>query len=87
MSEDTPTESELAVARSIIDRLPDEQRHAIAEEYAPPPPPSEPGIDRPYTQTEARELLFENPEKFHALLDAQSAGGPKLIELNTEEVS
>ncbi len=29
-------------------------------------------------------MIATNPEKFHALLDAQKAGGPKILDLGSE---
>lgn len=71
-----PDAEETVEALAALNRLPEADRRAIARQLAPP----EPGTDgKPLTPEQARQLLTENPAKFHALLDAQLAGGPRLI--------
>lgn len=72
-----PTVEEIAAAARLLGTLPEADRRAVAGHLAP----EVPGADgKPLTPEEARELLHTNPERLHEILDAQSAGGPRLIE-------
>jgi len=74
----SPTSEEITSATELLASLPETDRRAIATALAPPEPGT-PG--NPLTREQARELIQTNPEKFHALLDAQLAGGPYVIDL------
>ncbi|MCB8970363.1 MAG: hypothetical protein M9964_00460 [Solirubrobacterales bacterium] len=78
---DEPTAEQIVEAANLLKSLPEADRRTIAGQLAPPEPGTE---GRPLTRAEAREMIATNPEKFHALLDAQKAGGPKILDLGSE---